>query len=72
LAEVARDAILTATILACIFLWAHQEPPIKSIKVDYCAQVGGRYMARDQYGGKHIIWSHGWGLCKDMDRYEQT
>lgn len=72
MAEVARDAILTATLLACIFLFAHQEAPIKPVKVDYCSQVVSKYVATDPRGGKHIIWARGWGLCRDLDRYEQA
>lgn len=72
MAELARDAILTATLLACIFLFAHLQAPLKPVKVDYCGQVASRYLATDQYGGKHIIWAKGWGLCRDLDRYEIT
>lgn len=37
-----RDAVLTATILALIFIADNRLKPVKAVQVDYC-QVGSQF-----------------------------
>ena len=61
-------AFAIATLI-CAFI--DQPIKIKPVQVDYCV-ISYRAVARDQYGGAHIVWTKGWGLCSELDRYENT
>lgn len=71
MAEIARDAILTATLLACIFLFAHQSAPVKVVNTPYCV-ITYKAAGYDQFGKLHLGWARGYGLCSELDRYEIT
>lgn len=60
--EVARDLILTLTLLACIFLWVHQPSKVKTAEVPYCVVT---YKATDHLG--QPFWYQTYGLCSDQD-----
>lgn len=69
--EIARDAILTLTLLACIFLWANQPTAVKKVQVDYCV-IGMHAAGYDKEHKLHRFWTYGYGPCSQLDRYEQT
>lgn len=60
---------LTAAMLLC--MWLDRPQPVKPVQTDYCV-ISYRAIARDERGGRHIVWTKGWGLCTELDRYENT
>jgi hypothetical protein len=58
---------LTAAILLC--LWLDRPTPVKSVQVDYCV-ISYRAQVFDRLGQPHTIWTKGYGLCSELDRYE--
>ncbi len=66
----ARDAILTATILALIFIAAHWPQPVKSVEVPYCV-VSYKAAGKDAAGEWHTGWAYGYGPCSLQDSYRQ-
>jgi hypothetical protein len=65
---VARDLILTATILAIIFLAAHRNPPSRMVEVPYCV-VDQRYAVKDRSGKWHFGYTDAYGPCHLQDRF---
>lgn len=80
-----RDAILTATILALIYIAANQPKPVKDMQVSYCeidqrkaSKAFGIYPdgspALDENGKQRWLWQFSWekafGPCSELDRYE--
>lgn len=70
MASLARDAILTATLLALIFMFAHQPSKPQIVQVDYCV-IDYHVGAFDQNHELHTGWGKGYGPCSLLDRYEQ-
>ncbi|SCB52741.1 hypothetical protein GA0061099_103914 [Bradyrhizobium yuanmingense] len=60
-------AFAIATIV-CAFI--DQPIKIKPVQTDYCV-ISYRAAAKDELGGVHIVWTKGWGLCSELDRYEE-
>lgn len=80
-----RDAVLTATILALIFIADNQPKPVKDTQVPYCeidqrtaSKALGIYPdgspAFDENGQRRWLWQFSWeksyGQCDLLDRYE--
>lgn len=66
-----RDLILTLTILALVFIFAHQPAPVKTVQTDYCV-ITYKAAGKDLLGNWHIGWAKGYGPCSQLDRYEQA
>jgi hypothetical protein len=67
-AEIARDAILGATLLALIFLWAHQPTPANVVNTPYCV-ITYRAAGYDEHGKLIKGWARGYGPCSEQDIY---
>lgn len=65
-----RDAILTATIVALIFLAAHQPPPVKDNQVPYC-QITYKAARKNLFGEWETGWATGYGPCSLQDIYRE-
>jgi hypothetical protein len=65
---VIRDLILTLTLLAVIFVAAHQPAPVKTVQVDYCV-ITYRAAGKDESGQWHFGWARGYGPCYLQDIY---
>jgi hypothetical protein len=65
-----RAAILAITAATLFCMWLDRPKPVISVQTQYCV-ITYRAAAKDQLGGVHIIWTKGWGLCSELDRYEE-
>jgi hypothetical protein len=69
--ELARDAILTVTLLILVHVFASLHVTPRADGVPYCA-ITYKAAAYDEYGQLHKGWAHGYGPCTLLDRYENT
>lgn len=69
--ERARSAVLLSTILILIYWAAHQPNPVEVVEVKYC-QINFRAAYKDENGEWVKVWARGYGLCSEMDRYENA
>lgn len=65
-----RAVILAATAAILAVMYRDQPKPVQTVEVKYCQQVGYRAAFKDDNGKWIKVWVNGWGLCKDMDRFE--
>lgn len=63
-----RDLVLTLTIVAFVFLAAHQPGPSRLVQTDYCI-VTRKAAAKDPSGQWHTFWAEGYGPCSEQDIY---
>jgi hypothetical protein len=63
---VIRDLVLTLTLVALIFLAAHQPTPVKTVQVDYCV-VDKRVAGQDARGMWHFGWGKLYAPCSEQD-----
>lgn len=63
-----RDAILTVTILALIYIADNHPRPIKSAQVDYCV-IEYKAAGKDLFGNVVTGWAKGYGPCKLQDKF---
>jgi len=68
-AELARDAILTFTLLACVHVFANLHIPKRADGAQYCV-ITYKAAGYDQNGQLIKGWARGYGLCSQLDRYE--
>ena len=64
-----RILILAMTAATLTAMWLDRPQPVKTSHVDYCV-ISYRAKAVDHFGIPHIVWTNGWGLCSQLDRYE--
>jgi len=68
---VVRDAILTATIVALIFLAAHRPPIVKDNQTPYC-QVDVLQSMRHPFTGEKVsAWGPMYRPCGEQDIYRE-
>lgn len=67
--NVIKAILIAFSVATVICAFIDQPIKIKPVQTDYC-WISYRAAARDQFGGIHIIWTKGWGLCSQLDRYE--
>ena len=67
--ELARDAILTVTLLACVHVFASQHATPRADGVPFCV-ITYKAAGYDQEGKLHKGWARGYGPCSLLDRYE--
>jgi hypothetical protein len=64
-----RDAVLTATILALIFIADNLPRPVKDNQVPYCMIDYQASVRHPLTGEKVTIWTRGYGLCSAQDKF---
>lgn len=66
-----RDGILTATVLALIYILDNRPRPVKDALVPYCA-IEYKTAQKHPLTGKWVTgWARGYGPCDLQDRYFQ-
>ena len=63
-----RAVILAATIALIVVGYREQPKPVASVEVKYCPIS---YWTPDPFTGKRH-WYESYGLCSEMDRYENA
>lgn len=66
-----RDGILTATVLALIYILDNQPRPVKDALVPYCV-IEYKAAQKHPLTGEWVTgWTRGYGPCSEQDSFRQ-